>query len=150
MVKDCPVQDEQTLQKHFSSNTNYEGWIGGRKKHDRRSSVRTSNGVGVTSNKISHAPHDNSQVNKTNLQIIPFNTNDIQLNREEDYNIVIDCDIDNSMTEKPLKGGKDHENMIAFEPSSLQGESHMELAMVEKNEESKTVISLEDGHMDGL
>ena len=49
-----------------------------------------------------------------------------------------------------MKGGNDHEHMIAFEPSSLQGESHMELAMVGKNEESKIVISLEDGHMDGL
>ena len=25
VVKDCPIQDEQTLQKHFSSNTNDEG-----------------------------------------------------------------------------------------------------------------------------
>ena len=49
-----------------------------------------------------------------------------------------------------MKGGNDHEQMTTFEPSSLQGESHMELAVVEKNEESKTVISLEDGHMDGL
>ena len=77
VVKDCPIQDEQTLQKHFSSNTNDEGWIGGRRKHDRKSSVRTSNGVGVTSSKRLRATHDNSQVNKTNLQIIPFNNNDI-------------------------------------------------------------------------
>ena len=64
--------------------------------------------------------------------------------------IVIDCDIVNSTTEKPLNGGNDHEHMIAFEPSSLPGEFHMKLAMVEKNEESTIVMSLEDGHVDGL
>ena len=150
VVKDCPVQDEQTLHKHFSSNTNGAGSMGGRRKHYRKSLVRTSNGVGVTSSKRLRATHDNSQVNKTNLQIIPFNNNGIQFDREEGYDIVIDCDIVKSMTDKPLKGGNDHEHMIAFEPSLLQGESHMELAMREENEESKTVIPLEDGHMDGL
>ena len=54
------------------------------------------------------------------------------------------------MTEKTLKGGNDHEHMITFEPSSLQGEAHMELTMVEKNEGSTSVISLEEGHMNGL
>ena len=54
------------------------------------------------------------------------------------------------MTDKPLKGGNDHEHITSFDTSALQGESHMELIVVEKNEESKTVISLEDGHMDGL
>ena len=49
----------------------------------------TSNGVGVTSRKIAHATHDSSHVIKTNLQIIPFSTNDIQLGREEDYAIAI-------------------------------------------------------------
>ena len=75
-----------------------------------------------------------------NLQIVPFNNDDIQLDREEGYDIVIDPRIVKSMMDKPLKGGNDHEHMIAFEPSLLQGESHMELAMVEKNEESTTVI----------
>ena len=149
VVKDCPVRDEQNRQKRFSSNTNDEGWIEGRRKHDRKSSVRTSSGVGITSNERSHATHDDSQLNKTK-QIIPFNNNDIQLEREEDYDIVIDRDIVKSMTDKTLKGGNDHEHMTTFEPSSLQGESHMELVVVEKNNESKTVISLEDGHMDGL
>ena len=64
--------------------------------------------------------------------------------------IVIDCDIVNSTTEKPLNGGNDHEHMIAFEPSSLQGESHMELVMVEKNEDSIVVIYVVDDHLDGL
>ena len=107
--------------------------------------MRTTNGIGITFSKRSHATHDDSQLSKTNLQIIPFNNSDIQLHGEEDYNIVIDCDIVKSMTDKPLKGGNDHEPITNFEPSSLQGESHMELAVVEKNEESKTVISLEDG-----
>ena len=150
VVKDCPVRDEQNLQKRFSSNTNDEGWIEGRRKHDRKSSVRTANGIGITSSKRSHATDDDSQLNKTNLQIIPFNNSDVQLHREEDYNIVIDRDIVKTMTDKPLKGGNDHEHITTFESSALQGESHMELVVVEKNEESKTVISLEDGHMDGL
>ena len=137
VVKDCPVRNEQNLQKRFSSNTNDEGWIEGRRKHDRKSSVRTANGIGITSSKRSHATDDDSQLNKTNLQIIPFNNSDVQLHREEDYNIVIDHDIVKSMTDKPLKGGNDHEHITTFESSALQGESHMELAVVEKNEEVK-------------
>ena len=58
--KDCPVRDEQNLQKRFSSNTNDEGWIEGR----RKSYVRTANGIGITSSKRSHATHDDSQLNK--------------------------------------------------------------------------------------
>ena len=103
--------------------------------------MRTFNGVRITSRKTSHATHDHPQVNNTSLQIIPFNTNDVQLGREEDYDLV------NSMKEKPLKGGNDHEHILALEPSSLQGETHIELAMVEKNEGSTSVISLEEGHM---
>ena len=110
MVKDCPVRDEHNRQKRFSSNTNdEEGWIEGGRKHGRKLSVRTSSGVGITSTKRSHATHDYSQINRTNLQIIPFNNNDIQLEREEDYDTVIDHDIVKSMTEKPLKGGNDHD-----------------------------------------
>mgnify|MGYP000659779378 CR=1 FL=1 len=105
VVKDCLVRDEQNRQKWFSNNTNDEGWIEGRRNHDRKSSVRTSNGVGVTSRKTSNASQDSSQVNLSNLQIIPFNTNDVQLGREEDYDIVIDNDIVSSMKEKPLREG---------------------------------------------
>ena len=57
--------------------------------------MRTFNGVRITSRKTSHATHDHPQVNNTSLQIIPFTTNDIQLGREEDYDIVIDSDIVN-------------------------------------------------------
>ena len=78
--------------------------------------MRSSNGLTISSSKISHPTHDSSQVNMPNLQIISFNTNDIQLDREEDYNIVINCDIVKSMTEKPLKGGNDHEQMITSNP----------------------------------
>ena len=41
--------------------------------------------------------------------------------------------------------------MITFEPSSLQGEANMELAMtqVEKTEGITSVISLEEGFMNG-
>ena len=108
--------------------------------------MRTCNGVGVTSRKTSNAIHHSPQVNKSNLQIIPFNTNDVQLGREEDYDLV------NSMKEKPLKGGNNHEQMITFEPSSLQGEAKMELAMtqVEKTKGITSAISLEDVCMNGV
>ena len=49
-----------------------------------------------------------------------------------------------------MKGGNDHENIIVVDPSSLQGESHMELVMVEKNEDSIVVIYVVDDHLDGL
>ena len=55
------------------------------------------------------------------------------------------------MKEKPLKGGNDHEQMITFEPSSLQGEANMELAMthVKKTKGITSVISLEECFMNG-
>ena len=112
--------------------------------------MRTSNGVWVPSRRTSHAINDSPQVKKVNLQIIPFNTNDRLFGREEDYLDVSDNYIVNFMKEKTLKGGKDNEHMISFKPSSLQSESHMELAMMEKDERSTTVTSMDDGRMDGL
>ena len=109
--------------------------------------MRTYYDVGVTSRKTPNASHDSPQINQADLQIIPFSNNDVQSSREEDYDVVIDNDIVSSMKEKPLKGGNDHEQMINFEPSSLQGEANMELAMthVEKTEGITSVTSLEEG-----
>ena len=109
VVKDCPVRDDQIIQKHSVSNANGEGWTEGRRKYVRKSSMRTYYDVGVTSRKTSNASHDSPQVNQSDLQIIPFSNNDVQSGREEDYDIVIDNDIVSSMKEKPLKGGNDHE-----------------------------------------
>ena len=109
MVKDCPVRDDQIIQKHSVSNTNGEGWMEGRRKYGRKSSIRTYYDVGVTSRKTPNASHDSPQVNQSDLQITPFSNNDVQSGREEDYDIVIDNVIVSCMKEKPLKGGNDHE-----------------------------------------
>ena len=152
VIKDCPVRDDQTRQKHSGNNSNGEGWTETRRKYGRKSSMRTYNDIGVTFKKIPNVSHDSLQVKQSDLQIIPFNNHDVQSGREEDYDIVIDNDITvSSMKEKPFKGGNDHEQLITFEPSSVQGKANRELVMtqVEKTEGITSVISLAEGFMNG-